>query len=221
MGTVYCKKCGKIVTKQDDMTPGDYLLCKECEAAEEKPLLYAGCDPGLYTTTIAILDGFCNLQGWFQVYNSEDEYPRKPNLDRKKGQRYWDPLPDRIAEDTARFTAALLSQYSVAGIATEKMEWSAKHSDTQGWVHHNRGIIHGCCLERGVPFHMISPQQIKKAVTGNGNASKSEVVRSVYRKYGELFASYKFLSDNNHIADAIGAATLLVQQEVGYLEEDE
>jgi len=186
---------------------------------EEKPMLFAGCDPGVYSTTIAIVDSCCNLIKWHQLYLSEEEYPRTPNLDRKKGQRNFDPIPEKIAEDTRRFMEDIFSRYTLEGIATEKMEWSARHSDTQGWVHHFRGVIHGSCMEHSVPFHMINPQQIKKIVTGSGNASKSEVVHAIYNKYQNEFSSYKFLSDNNHIADSIGAAIYLVRQQLGYLEE--
>ncbi len=187
---------------------------------EEKPMLFGGCDPGVYSTTVAIIDGCCELVGWYQVYESEDQYPRTQNLDRKKGQRYFDPIPEKIAEDTREFMSLIFSSHvDIQGIATEKMEWSARHSDTQGWVHHFRGIIHASCLENEVPFHMINPQQIKKAVTGNGNASKADVVRAIYNKYTGKFPSYKFLSDNNHIADAIGAAIFIVRQQLGYLEE--
>jgi Holliday junction resolvasome RuvABC endonuclease subunit len=186
---------------------------------EEKPMLFAGCDPGVYSTTVAIIDSCCNLIEWLQIYESEADYPRTAKANRKKGQRFFDPIPEKIADDHYKFMIGIFSKYDLQGIATEKMEWSASHSDTQGWVHHNRGIMHAYCISQECPFHMINPQQIKKTVTGKGNASKDEVVYSIYKRYEDRFPSYKFLSDNNHIADSIGAAIHLVRQQLGYLEE--
>ncbi len=188
---------------------------------EEKPMMFAGIDPGVYSTTVAILDSCCNLISWHQVYSSEEEWPRTPNRDRQRGQRYFDPIPEKIAEDHYKFMKVILASYKLEGISTEKMEWSAKHSDTQGWVHHFRGIIHATCIQTSVPFYMINPQQIKKAVTGKGNAKKDLVVDEIYEKYSDFFPSLSFLKKNNHIADAIGAALSLIYQEIGYIEEEE
>jgi Holliday junction resolvasome RuvABC endonuclease subunit len=187
---------------------------------DEKPMLFAGCDPGVYSTTIAVVDSCANLVAYHQIYASEDEYPRTPNRDRKKGQRFFDPIPDKIAIDHHWFMSDILDQYELLGIATEKMEWSASHSDTQGWVHHFRGVIHASCIQRKVPFHMLNPQQIKKVVTGNGNASKDAMVIAIYNRFKDSFPSFSFLSKQNHIADAIGAALFLVADQIGYLEEE-
>jgi len=189
-------------------------------ADDEKPMLYAGCDPGVYSTTVAIVDSCSNLVAYHQIYASEDEYPRTPNLDRKRGQRYFDPVPEQIAADHVEFMKMIFDKYELLGMATEKMEWSAKHSDTQGWVHHFRGIMHACCLHQGVPFHMLNPQQIKKVVTGNGNANKDAMVVQVYQQFKPMFPSFSFLSKQNHIADAVGAGLFLVADEIGYAEEE-
>jgi Holliday junction resolvasome RuvABC endonuclease subunit len=194
-------------------------IAREWDTAEDEPMLFAGCDPGVYSTTVAIVDSCSNLVAYHQIYASEDEYPRTPNRDRKKGQRYFDPIPEKIAEDHVKFMEMIFSKYKILGMATEKMEWSAKHSDTQGWVHHFRGIMHGACIAHNVPFYMINPQQIKKVVTGNGNAKKDAVVVSVYQQYRDKFPSFSFLSKENHIADAVGAGLFLVQDQIGYIEE--
>ncbi|MFA5037946.1 MAG: crossover junction endodeoxyribonuclease RuvC [Candidatus Izemoplasmatales bacterium] len=194
-------------------------ISKEWGNPEEEPMLFAGCDPGVYSTTIAVVNSCSELVAYHQIYASEDEYPRTPNKDRKKGQRYFDPIPEQIAEDHIKFIDMVFSKYKILGLATEKMEWSAKHSDTQGWVHHFRGILHACCMKSEVPFYMINPQQIKKVVTGNGNASKDAVVISVYNQFKDKFPNFSFLSKQNHIADAIGAGLFLVQDQIGYIEE--
>jgi Holliday junction resolvasome RuvABC endonuclease subunit len=183
-------------------------------------ILYAGIDPGVYTTTLSILDSSCNLVVYLQVYNSEDEYPRIKKENRKKGQREYDPVPEQIAIDHREFMLAVLDTYNLSGVVAEKMDWSASNSDTQGYVHHNRGIIHAACIEKAVPFFMISPQQIKKAASGKGNAGKDEVVDAIFEKYGSFFPSHKYLKKNNHIADSIGAAIWLVADQLNYLDDD-
>jgi Holliday junction resolvasome RuvABC endonuclease subunit len=188
---------------------------------DSEVMLFGGIDPGLYSTTLAILDSNCKLVAYHQIYAFEDEYPRTAKTNRKPGQRYFDPIPEKIAEDHRAFMINMLYTYKLECIATEKMEWSASHSDTQGWVHHNRGIIHGTCLDREVPFYMINPQQIKKIVTGKGNASKIDVVTDVYAEYHHAFKNISFLKKENHIADAIGAAKFIVSEKMNYIDESE
>ena len=39
-------------------------------------------------------------------------------------------------------------------------------------------------LERGIPFYVISPGQLKKYVSGKGNGPKGIVIREVYKRWG-------------------------------------
>jgi len=45
-------------------------------------------------------------------------------------------------------------------------------------------LVRVALLERGMPFYVVSPSQIKKYATGKGNGPKSLVVREVYKRWG-------------------------------------
>lgn len=45
-------------------------------------------------------------------------------------------------------------------------------------------LVRVALLERGLPFYVVSPGQLKKFATGKGNVPKSIVVREVYKKWG-------------------------------------
>jgi crossover junction endodeoxyribonuclease RuvC len=38
--------------------------------------------------------------------------------------------------------------------------------------------------ERGIPFCVVTPQQLKKFVTGSGSGDKGIIIREVYKKWG-------------------------------------
>jgi Holliday junction resolvasome RuvABC endonuclease subunit len=185
---------------------------------EEKPMLFMGVDPGIFTTTVVVLDSQCNFKAWHQVYYSENDFPRTLVENRKKGQRVHDPIIEQIAADHVAFMTALIDMYKPEAIACEKMDWSTNYSNTQGWVHHCRGILHSISIQKRVPFTMITPQTIKKAATGNGNAQKQDVAREIYRRYSSHIPSISWLNKNNHVADATGAALFLVRETMGYLD---
>lgn len=46
-----------------------------------------------------------------------------------------------------------------------------------------RGVIQVVCALHGIPFYLYEPTQIKKLVTGKGNASKEQVQESVIQLY--------------------------------------
>lgn len=46
-----------------------------------------------------------------------------------------------------------------------------------------RGVIQVVCALHGIPFYLYEPTQIKKLVTGKGNASKEQVQQSVIQLY--------------------------------------
>jgi len=45
-------------------------------------------------------------------------------------------------------------------------------------------LVRVALFERGLPFYVVSPGQLKKFATGKGNGPKSIVVREVYKRWG-------------------------------------
>lgn len=58
-------------------------------------------------------------------------------------------------------------------------------------------LLRLCLWQNSIPFLLVAPSQLKKFVTGKGNAEKSLVLREVYRRWGVVAA-------NDNAADAVG-----------------
>ncbi|MCL2062805.1 MAG: crossover junction endodeoxyribonuclease RuvC [Candidatus Cloacimonetes bacterium] len=50
-----------------------------------------------------------------------------------------------------------------------------KNIQTAFILGHIRGVVMYCLSEKDIPVYSFSPREIKKSVTGNGNATKSQV----------------------------------------------
>jgi crossover junction endodeoxyribonuclease RuvC len=59
------------------------------------------------------------------------------------------------------------------------------------------GIVYLIAAERGIEVNSYAPASIKKAVTGNGRASKKEMKVAIHSIYGDL-------KTNEHVRDALG-----------------
>lgn len=62
--------------------------------------------------------------------------------------------------------------------------------------------------KRGVPFALISPSTLKTYTTGNGRASKPEMVAAVDARHGTDFAAVKLAHGRYDMADALGLAAM-------------
>jgi crossover junction endodeoxyribonuclease RuvC len=45
-------------------------------------------------------------------------------------------------------------------------------------------VVRIALLERGLPFYIVSPPQLKKYATGKGNGPKGLVIREIYKRWG-------------------------------------
>ena len=45
-------------------------------------------------------------------------------------------------------------------------------------------LVRIALLERGLPFYIVSPGQLKKYATGKGNGPKGLVIREIYKRWG-------------------------------------
>jgi len=68
-----------------------------------------------------------------------------------------------------------------------------------------------CCFAANIILHqddhvyIRKPTQIKKFITGRGNAKKDVIIREVYKRWG-------FETDDHNIADAYGLAQMIKQE---------
>ncbi|MBN2457280.1 MAG: crossover junction endodeoxyribonuclease RuvC [Sedimentisphaerales bacterium] len=95
----------------------------------------------------------------------------------------------------------LLDNHNPDVVAVEELYSHYAHPRTAILMAHARGVILQKCAERTIEIKSFSPTRIKKAVTGNGRASKQQVQRTI-RSIFKLTE----IPEPNDIADAIAAA---------------
>lgn len=123
-----------------------------------------GIDPGLDTTGYGIIDdglkGLKLIEAGF-IHTSPKE-----------------PIHKRITR-VYRGVTELINKYKPNTLVLEQLYSHYKHPTTAILMGHSRGVV---CLTAGesqIPLISYPAKRIKKAVTGNGNASKEQVQRMV------------------------------------------
>lgn len=85
---------------------------------------------------------------------------------------------DERLRDVYRHVSGLVREYSPDALALETLYFSTNQK-TAIHVAEARGVIILAGAEAGVPLFEYSPQAVKIAVTGSGNAAKSGVMKMV------------------------------------------
>ena len=97
--------------------------------------------------------------------------------------------------------AALLAELKPALAAIEKLYAHYKHPRTAILMGHARGAIMLACAQAGVKVHHFPATMVKRALTGNGHASKQQVQRAV-----RAICQLRELPDPPDVADALAIA---------------
>lgn len=96
----------------------------------------------------------------------------------------------------------LIQAYQPANLILEKLYSHYKHQMTAIAMAHARGVIALCAGEfAGLDLVNYSAKRIKKAITGNGNASKMQIQRSV-----QSILNLKRLPQPADVSDALALA---------------
>jgi crossover junction endodeoxyribonuclease RuvC len=109
------------------------------------------------------------------------------------------PLERRLAEIHEQ-VGCLLDEHRAESLAIEELYFGV-NVRTAFAVGQARGVILLAAGERGVPTRSYTPQQVKSAVCGHGQAAKDQVARMVARLLG-LPAP----PGSDHAADALAVA---------------
>ena len=96
--------------------------------------------------------------------------------------------------------AELLDRHGAEAIAVEQLYFGA-NARTAFAVGQARGVVLLAAGQRGVPARSYTPQQVKGAVCGTGNAGKEQVARMVARLLG-----LPEPPGSDHTADALAVA---------------
>ena len=128
-----------------------------------EPVFVLGVDPGLSRC------GYC-------VVRTDGPQPRAAAL----GVLRTDPelpVPQRLAE-LGRDFRSLLDEFSPQAVAVERVLFQVNVRTAMG-VGQASGVLMAQAAERGMVVVEYSPNQVKDAVAGHGNADKQQVQRMV------------------------------------------
>lgn len=102
-------------------------------------------------------------------------------------------------------TEAILEQHKPDAVAVEKL-YFGKNTTTAEGVYEARGVILACAGKLGIELVELTPNQIKKAVTGSGKAVKKDVIRMTERLLNLKLKGPDDIADG--IACAVAGITL-------------
>jgi crossover junction endodeoxyribonuclease RuvC len=143
-------------------------------AADSSPLaprpspLTLGIDPGLGITGYGVLE---RTSGG----------PKLVEAGVIRSTERTDNLPARLAE-IHRGVAEVIAALNPAAMALEQLYSHYAHPRTSILMGHARGVICLAAAEGGIPVIHYSATQIKRILTGNGRAPKSQVQRAIERE---------------------------------------
>jgi crossover junction endodeoxyribonuclease RuvC len=110
------------------------------------------------------------------------------------------PLATRIHQLFEDITA-LLAEHSPSHMALEAVFSHTDHARTAIQMAHGRGVVLLAAEMRGLPVAELPPAEVKRALTGNGNATKAQMQRAVMTQCG-----LATMPEPPDVADAIGIA---------------
>ena len=145
-----------------------------------------GIDPGLASTGYGVIDctdGRPTLVEGGVITTDKDK-----------------PLEERI-EQIYRELAELIEEFHPDSMAVEDLYTSYRHPRTAVLMGHARGVMFLAAAQHGTPVAGYSPARLKKAITGNGSASKRQVQLMV-----QTILGLGKPPTPDHVADALAAA---------------
>jgi crossover junction endodeoxyribonuclease RuvC len=145
-----------------------------------------GIDPGLRITGYALLS--CN--------GSSVELVEAGTLKTVDG----DPLESRL-KTLYNGLDEVISEFRPDAVSVERLYSHYRHPQTAVVMGHARGVIYLCAANHDLPLNSYASTRIKKALTGNGRASKLQMQKAV-KNYFKM----KDLPKPPDIADAVAAA---------------
>ncbi len=110
------------------------------------------------------------------------------------------PLAERI-EQIHREMSELIEEFRPDSMAVEDLYTSYRHPRTAVLMGHARGVMFLAAAQQGTPVAGYSPARLKKAITGNGSASKRQVQLMV-----QTILGLGQPPTPDHVADALAAA---------------
>ena len=149
-------------------------------------LIYLGIDPGLGTTGYGVL----RFEGKHPVLLDAGVIRSVAG----------DPLPERL-EELYGGALEIMEKYRPQTMGIEKLYAHYKHPRTAILMGHARGVIFQKAAESGAEVRSFAATRIKKSLTGNGHASKSQMQRAI-----QTVLALPEVPEPADVADAIAIA---------------
>lgn len=155
-----------------------------------------GIDPGLRVTGYACVDLRTGAQplalveaGVIRLKATEPVAARLCALHRELGEILDELRPERVA--------------------VEQVFAHSKHVRTAIVMGHGRGVVLLAVAQRGLGLDELAPAEVKKALTGRGQASKPQMQRAAMHQFG-----LRSLPEPPDVADAIAIAACAARRQI-------
>ncbi|MFP4473368.1 MAG: crossover junction endodeoxyribonuclease RuvC [Candidatus Omnitrophota bacterium] len=130
-----------------------------------------GIDPGLRTTGYGVIEAEKGLPNTVHICEAGVIQP-----DTRAS------LPERI-DKIHRNVSEIIAEYTPQIMVLEKLYAHYKHPVTASLLGHVRGVICLLCAQNHIVFSEHSVKRIRKALIGNGNASKIQTREAVAQTF--------------------------------------
>ena len=157
-------------------------------------MIIIGIDPGLKAT------------GYGVIKVAPDGVRPKPLEVGSIEPRAKDLLPDKLFKIHKHLTD-IVERVHPEVMVLEKIYAHHAHPATASVMGHARGVICLVCAERGIRLVELSVKRVRKAVVGNGNASKLQTQR-VVAGYLKIDPARLTLDASDALALAMGYASM-------------
>ncbi|MFQ6131960.1 MAG: crossover junction endodeoxyribonuclease RuvC [Armatimonadota bacterium] len=135
-----------------------------------------GVDPGLKTTGYGLVE---TLSPHAPTGNARPRVLEGGVISTDPGA----PLEQRL-ESIHKGMAEVIAEHQPDVVVVEELYAKYRHPRTAILMGHARGVICLAAASAGVPLQSYTASQVKKSLTGNGNASKDQIKRMVCRLFG-------------------------------------
>jgi len=108
---------------------------------------------------------------------------------------------ERRLDEMHRAVRELIEALKPDQVAVEKLFAHYRHPRTAILMGHARGVILLACAQADLPVTHLPSTEVKKAITGNGHASKEQMQRAI-----QMQCSLDALPEPPDLADAIAIA---------------
>jgi crossover junction endodeoxyribonuclease RuvC len=110
-----------------------------------------------------------------------------------------DAMEHRIARIYANLSD-IIAEQKPSVVVVEKLYSHTVHPMTAAKLGHVRGVIFLLCSQQKIPLAELSPKRVRQALTGNGNATKQQTLRSI--------ANFFHIDENKLSLDASDALAM-------------